>query len=171
MDITLETDKTFKIKGKTGTVLTDPKGPTIESLNGGKLTLTGPGEYEVSGISIIGIPINEETVFIYEVDKLRICHLGNLIKKLPENKLALLGDVDVLLLFVGSQSVEIIQQIESQYVIPFGYKNQEELDKFLRESGLVVEKKSRFSLKKEEIIEESSAQIVILEKNGSYKSS
>lgn len=165
MDITFISDQTFKIKGKSGVVLTDPKGPTIESNSGEKRTFTGPGEYEASGISIIGVATDDGTAFVYELDGLRICHLGNLKKKLPENKLSLVGDIDVLLTPVGSETIEIIQQLESYYVIPFGYESQETLDKFLKDSGLTVEKISKFSIKKEEIIEESSAQIVVLEKN------
>jgi hypothetical protein len=165
MDISFISDQTFKIKGRTGITLTDPNGPTIESLNGEKKTFTGPGEYEVSGISIIGIPTDDGTLFIYEVDGLRICHVGKLKKKLPENKLSLIGDIDILLTSLGPETIEIIQQIESYYVIPFDYESQEQLDKFLKDSGLTVEKMPKFSLKKEEIIEESSAQVIVLEKN------
>lgn len=169
MDITLLTDKIFKIKGKTGIVTTDLKGPTIESPTGEKMTFTGPGEYEVFGISVIGISYEGETIYIYEIDKLRVCYLGKYDKKLPENILALLGSINVLLISPGSQSVEIVQQIESHYVIPYGYENQEELDKFLRESSLVVEKKTKFSLKKEDYllagVEDNPTQIIVLGKD------
>lgn len=164
MEITTIDDKTFKLKGRTGVAIASPSGPTIESPNGEKMVFTGPGEYEVSGISVIGIPVNGEIVFIYEVDKLRICYMGNLSKKLLESKLGQIGNIDILLVGVGNETVEIVQQMESYYVIPFGYKSDEELDKFLKTSGLVVEKMAKFSLKKEELIEESPTQIIVLGK-------
>jgi L-ascorbate metabolism protein UlaG (beta-lactamase superfamily) len=164
MDITLVKDQTFKLKGKTGFALTDPNGLTLESITGeNSKVFKGPGEYEVAGISVIGIKVEENTVFIYEVDGLRICHLGNITKKLSDNKVSAVGDVNVLLVPVTDQSVEMTQQIEADYVIPYGYKSEEELDKFLKETGLVVERMSKFNLKKEDLIEDSTAQIVVLE--------
>lgn len=164
MDITLVKDQTFKLKGKTGFALTDPNGLTLESITGeNSKVFKGPGEYEVAGISVIGIKVEENTIFIYEVDGLRICHLGSITKKLSDNKVSAVGDVNVLLVPVTDQSVEMTQQIEADYVIPYGYKSEEELDKFLKETGLVVERMSKFNLKKEDLIEDSTAQIVVLE--------
>lgn len=164
MDITLIKDSIFKLKGKTGFALTDPAGFTLESLTGeSSKTFKGPGEYEVAGISVIGIRTDEGPVFVYEVDNIRICHLGNITKKLSDSKVSAIGDVDVLLVPVTDQSIEMTQQIESYYIIPFGYKTSEDLEKFLKESGLLVEKMNKFSLKKEELIEDSTAQIVVLE--------
>lgn len=163
MDITLIKDQTFKIKGKTGFAITDPAGLTLESLDGSSSKIfKTPGEYEVAGISVIGVKTEEGTVFVYEVDGLRICHLGNITKKLSDNKVSAIGDIDILFVPVTSQSVEMTQQIESYYIIPFGYKDEAELDKFLKESGFVVQKLNKFSIKKDDIVEDSTAQIVVL---------
>lgn len=163
MDITLIKDSIFKIKGKTGFAITDPEGLTLESLDGAsKKVFTGAGEYEVAGISVIGTKTDEGLVFTYEVDSLRICHLGNITKKLTDSKVSDIGDIDILFVPVTSQSIEMIQQIESYYIIPFGYKTEEELMKFIKESGLVVERLSKFSIKKDELIEDSTAQIIVL---------
>lgn len=164
MEITLIKDSIFKIKGKTGFAITDPAGLTLESIDGtSSKTFKTPGEYEVAGISVIGIKTDEGTVFVYEVDGLRICHLGNITKKLTDSKVSAIGDIDVLLVPVTNESVEMVQQIESYYIIPFGYKTEEELDKFLKESGFVTERLSKFNLKKDDLIEDSTAQIVVLE--------
>jgi hypothetical protein len=164
MEITLINDSTFKIKGKTGFAITDPKGLTLESNDGAssKVFKTA-GEYEVSGISVIGFKTEEGTVFVYEVDGLRICHLGSITKKLSDSKVSAIGDIDVLLVPVTNESIEMIQQIESYYIIPFGYKTEEELEKFLKESGFVVQKLPKFSLKKDDLIEDSTAQVIVLE--------
>lgn len=164
MEITLINHSIFKIKGKTGYAITDPNGLTLESNDGtsSKIFKTA-GEYEVAGISVVGFKTDEGTVFVYEVDGLRICHLGSITKKLSDSKVSAIGDIDVLLVPVTNESIEMIQQIESYYIIPFGYKSDEELDKFLKESGFVVEKLPKFSVKKDDLIEDSTAQIVVLE--------
>lgn len=165
MEITYK-DNQFRIKGKTGVLYSKENGVTIESIDGvSKKELIGPGEYEVSGISVIGLQLEENNIFIYEVDGLRILNLGNLNKKLSDSKLSSIGDIDILLLPVGDITLERMQQIESYYVIPFGQKSEEDLDKFLIESGLTVQRMPKFSLKREEIIEESPTQIILLESN------
>ena len=98
MDISLVKDKTFKIKGKTGFALTDPNGLTLESIDGtSSKVFTSAGEYEVAGISVVGLKTDEGNIFVYEVDGLRICHLGNITKKLTDNKVSQIGDIDVYL--------------------------------------------------------------------------
>jgi len=164
MEITLTKDSIFKIKGKAGFALTDPNGLTLESLDGSSSKVfKTPGEYEVAGISVIGIKTEEGTVFVYEVDGLRICHLGNITKKLSDSKVSAVGDIDILIVPVGAESIEMSQQIESYYIIPFSYKSEENLEKFIKESGFTTEKLSKFSLKKDELIEDSTAQIIVLE--------
>ena len=163
MEITYKNNE-FRIKGKTGILYSKPNGVLIESSDAtSSRELSGAGEYEVSGISVIGVQTEEGNIFIYEVDGLRICNLGKLTKKLTDTKLSLLGDIDVLLLPVCSSAIEMMQQVESYYVIPFDCKSNDELEKFLKDSGLMVEKLPKFSLKKEEIIEESPTQIIVLE--------
>jgi hypothetical protein len=156
-------DNQFKIKGKTGILYSKANGVLIESPDGNtSKELKGAGEYEVSGISVIGVKTEEGTIFVYEVDGFRICNLDGITKKLIDSKLSQIGDIDILLVPVTSESIEMTQQLESYYIIPLGYKNEEELDKFLKESGLVVERLSKFSIKKEELIEDSTAQIIVL---------
>lgn len=162
MDITYK-DKEFRIKGKMGVLYSRPNGVLIESPDGNsKKELSGAGEYEVSGISVIGIKTEETTVFVYEVDNLRICNLGNQSKKLSDNKLTQVGDIDILLLPNTTESVEMLQQIESYYIIPFGFSTDEELDKFLKESSLPVQKLNKFTLKKDDIIEDQTSEIVVI---------
>ena len=163
MEITYK-DNQFKIKGKTGYVYANDSLLTIESSDGNsKKEIHEPGEYEASGISVIGLQSAESSIiYVIEVDGLRICNLAKTDKKISDSKLSQIGDIDILLLPKASESIELMQQIESYYVIPFGFSEGEEMDKFLKESGLTVEKTNKFSLKKDEIIEDSSAQIVIL---------
>jgi len=162
MDITYK-DKQFRIKGKNGILYSTPELTTIESQDGAsKKEITEPGEYEVAGISVVGIANETGPVFVYEVDGLRICNLGKTDKKLADNKVSAVGDIDILLLPKATESVELMQQIESYYVIPFGFAEGEELEKFLKEASITVEKTSKLSIKKDELVEDSTAQIVVL---------
>lgn len=164
MEITFIKDSIFKIKGRAGFALTDPDGITIESLDGtSSKVFKTPGEYEVAGISVLGIKTDEGVVFVYEVDGLRVCHLGKITKKLSDNKVSAIGDIDILMVPVTNESIEMIQQIEGYYIIPFGAKSEEEQEKFLKESGLIVERLPKFNIKKDDLIEDSAAQIIVLE--------
>ncbi|MEK7168692.1 MAG: MBL fold metallo-hydrolase [Patescibacteria group bacterium] len=162
MDITY-TKGEFKVKGKTGVLYSRTNGVLIESSDGNsKKELVGAGEYEVSGISVIGIKTDEGNIFVYEVDGLRICNLGQVSKKLSDNKLTQVGDIDILLLPNTHESIEIMQQIESYYVIPFGFNSEDELEKFLKESSLPVQKLSKFVLKKDDIVEDQTSEIIVI---------
>jgi hypothetical protein len=163
MDITRVKDNIFKLKGKTGFAIAGSNELTLESLDGASSKIfKTPGEYEVAGISVIGVKTEEGTVFVYEIDSLRICHLGSVTKKLSDSKVSSIGDIDILLVPVAKESIELTQQIESYYIIPYGYKSNEELDKFVKESGFPVQRLSKFSVKKDDLIEDSTAQIVVL---------
>ena len=164
MEITLQKGNTFRIKGKTGVLYTKDNGFLIESPDGSSTKeLFGPGEYEVSGISVIGVQTEDGVCFVYEVDGIRVCDFSGNTQKLTDARLSSVGEVDVLLLPVVERSVEIMQSLESYYVLPFSYKEIADLEKFLKDSGLVVVNMPKFSLKKEEIIEDSPTQIVVLE--------
>ncbi len=204
----------FLLRGKTGTVVCDPFDPKMVGfkfssvkadivtishdhqdhnraalVNGVKKVISGPGEYEVMGISILGLPSyhdekeganrGKNTIYVLEIDGLRICHLGDLGHKLSENLLEDLSHIDILLIPVGGEytigpsgAVAVIQEIEPMIVIPMHYQvpglNPEifaklaPVEEFLKEVGLRVENVHKLSVKKEELGEEPK--IVVLEK-------
>lgn len=215
MDINYLGHSSFKIKGRTATVVCDPfdpkmvgiKFPTVEAdivtsshdhndhrnldaVKNYKKAFVGPGEYEIMGVSFIGIPSfhddkkgvdrGKNTIFVIEVDGIRICHLGDLGEKLDETQLKSIGDIDILMVPVGGtftidskKAFEVVQQIEPYFVIPMHYKvdgmnpetfkDLEPVENFLKETGMVTEKMSKFSLKSEEIIEDQPAKVIVLE--------
>ena len=150
--------------------------------------IDGPGEYEIQGISIIGFSCfhdnkkGEESgtniIFVYEVDGLRIAHLGDLGHNLSQELIEDLGDIDILMIPVGGvflklpTVLEIIQSIEPSIVIPMHFKVEgmnvevfskfEPVESFLKEVSLPVEKLPKLSLKKEELGEDQK--VVVLEK-------
>jgi L-ascorbate metabolism protein UlaG (beta-lactamase superfamily) len=214
MDITYLGHSSFRLKGKTASLVTDPydvqmvglKYPSVEAdivtishdhkdhnqaqlVKGVKKIVAGPGEYEIQGISIIGIPSYHDSekgqqrgknvIYIYEIDGLRLAHLGDLGHTLNEGMIEQIGDIDVLFVPVGGseynlsskKAVEVMQAIEPYFVIPMHYKmaesknstlNLSSVEDFLAEAGITVEKLPKFSLKKEDIIKDQNTKIILL---------
>mgnify|MGYP001608084209 FL=1 len=213
MDITYLGHSSFKLKGKTASVITDPFDPKFVGLKypscdaeivtishnhsdhnqsqlikAVRMVINGPGEYEVSGVSIIGIPSfhdtkkgeqrGENTIYVFEIDGLRVAHLGDLGEGLSDGMISQLGNIDVLMIPVGGEytmgpkeAVKVIGEVDPYFVIPMHYKvdglspefsKLEPVETFLSECGLTVEKIDKFSLKKEDILEESSTKVILL---------
>ncbi len=184
----------FRIKGSQAVVITDPFPPDlgyslgkptanivtvshqhpshsyVQGIGGEPRTIHGPGEYEISGVLIIGVATfhdaeggkkrGKNTVYLMEVDGISVCHLGDLGQVLTSEQVEEIGDVDVLLLPVGGVSTigaamaaEVIRQLEPQAVVPMHYKTpfvSRELDpveKFLKEMGMgQIESRPKLSL-------------------------
>ena len=212
MDIFYSGHSSFRLKGKTATVVTDPfdskmvglKYPSTEAdivtishdhedhnkldlVKGDPKLIVGPGEYEIKEITILGFPSyhdskkgeerGKNTIFVFEIDGVRICHLGDLGERISETLIEALGEIDVLLIPVGGtytigskEAAELVREIEPSFVLPMhfltdGINNEsfeklEPVDPFLREVGLTVEKMPKLSIKKEEI--DTEVQKVIL---------
>ncbi len=178
MEITWLGHSCFLIRGKEKTIITDPCHPdlgyrlgepeadivTVSHFHSGHSYIEGvadepkqiksPGEYEIGGVFITGIPTfhddkkgelrGKNTIYIIEMDGITLCHLGDLGHPLGPNLVEELGDVDILFLPVGEIStmpvdtaVEIVRQLEPPIVIPMHYKTEafngefSPVDKFL----------------------------------------
>jgi L-ascorbate metabolism protein UlaG (beta-lactamase superfamily) len=214
MDITYLGHSSFKIKTRLASVVTDPYDPKMvglkysgvegeivtvshqhsdhnasDKVSGVKKVFEGPGEYEVSGVSIMGYPTfhdakngeerGDNTIYVIEVDGLRVVHLGDLGHGLSDELLDEIGDVDVLMIPVGGfytlgpkEAAEVVSKIEPYFVIPMHYKlpgmNAANFDKlepvetFLKESGLPVENLPKFTVKKEDILEDQNTKVIVL---------
>jgi len=186
----------FRIKGSQAVVITDPFPPDLgyslgkptadivtvshqhpshsytQGIAGEPKKIQGPGEYEISGVLIIGVPTfhdseggrkrGKNTVYLMEIDGVPVCHLGDLGHVLSDEQVEEIGNVDVLLLPVGGVSTidavmaaEVIRQLEPKAVVPMHYKTpsiSRELDpveKFLKEMGMEqVESRPKLSLTK-----------------------
>jgi L-ascorbate metabolism protein UlaG (beta-lactamase superfamily) len=216
MDITYLGHSSFKIKAKSASVITDPFDSKMvgiklgsqeaeivtvshnhpdhnstDKVSGVKKVIIGPGEYEVSGISLMGYSTfhdnkkgedrGKNTIYIIEAEGLRLVHLGDLGHALSDNLIDEIGDVDVLMIPVGGfytigpkEAVDIISKIEPYYVIPMHYKvdgmSPELAEKllpvtdFLKESGLTTENMAKFSVKKDDILEDQITKAIVLER-------
>lgn len=113
MEILWYGQTSFKLKGKTGSVMVDLTGVTC-----GEVVFFGPGEYEASGIAVSGIASGgDNTIYNVMVDGVNVVHLGNLGQnKLTEVQLSEIGQVDILLLSAGS--ADVVPDLEPKIVIP-----------------------------------------------------
>ncbi len=121
--------------------------------------IMGPGEYEIADVLITGIASyhdnqqgekkGKNTIYLLELDELRVCHLGDLGHILTAEQLTEIGDVEVLLVPVGGVStidaaaaLETVRLLKPKVVIPMHYKTEvlpmelEGVEAFLREWGV-----------------------------------
>lgn len=165
MDIYWYGQACFKLKGKNATVIIDPFNSDFTGLKlprdlsadvvlsthdhkdhnnvrevSSSMIFKLAGEYEVSGVVIIGIPSFHDNssgsqrgsniIFHIMFDGLNIVHLGDLGQgKLTEQQIAQIGQTDILLVPVGSVftidskvASEIVSELEPKIIIPMHYK-------------------------------------------------
>jgi L-ascorbate metabolism protein UlaG (beta-lactamase superfamily) len=131
----------------------------VGGIGGEPKVIKGPGEYEIGGILVIGMPTfhdgdggkqrGKNIVYLIEVDEVAICHLGDLGHVLTTQQVEEIGNVDVLLVPVGgvstinaSMAAEVVRQLEPKIVVPMHYKTAvlkqelEPVDRFLKEMGV-----------------------------------
>lgn len=133
----------------------------ISIVEGTPKVIRDPGEYEIKNVFITGHAIypkknvannaiqTRNTVFIFDIDGVKICHLGDMTHVPIQSHMEALDSIDVLLIPVGGgkslkagQASEIISIIEPAIVIPMHYQlpgitiSLEPLQKFLKEMGL-----------------------------------
>lgn len=154
----------FRIRGKQATVVTDPydgvgmavKFPkhveadivtvshdhgdhnATELVEGSPFVVRGPGEYEIKGVSVIGVAsfhdANEgkdrgrNTMYRIEVDGVKIGHLGDIGHVLSSAQVDALDGIDILFVPVGGvytvdaeKAMQIVSDIEPKIVIPMHY--------------------------------------------------
>jgi L-ascorbate metabolism protein UlaG (beta-lactamase superfamily) len=147
-----------KLKGDVVTISHQEPGHNyVDAVKGNAHVLEGPGEYELGGVFITGIPmhlVEGDTVrwniaYLLEYDNLTVLHLGDLAHVPDQSTIESFGEVNVLLLPVGggnslraNQAAEVVALIEPQYVIPMHYAIPDlnvpldTLDKFLKAMGI-----------------------------------
>jgi L-ascorbate metabolism protein UlaG (beta-lactamase superfamily) len=160
----------------------------VKDLKGTPFVIDGPGEYEVKEVFVQGIPsfhdnVNgkekgQNTIYLFEVEEMRFCHLGDLGQKLlTDEQLEKIDKVDILMIPVGgeytidsSAAQKIIGQIEPKIVIPMHYalpKSKAKLDevsKFLKTMGKPsIVAQDKFVVKTSTLPKEAAMEIVVLQ--------
>lgn len=192
-DVEYKGGNTIIISTKKGTLVTDPKTSvvglkdTVEkdavevateerfALNSpsAKLSIEGPGEYEVNDFSVRGIAsqrhidteseVQKCTVYRIEVGDVRIGLLGNIADKLNDDQLEALGVLDILVIPVGgggytldaTAAANLTRRIDPKVVIPVHYGDkalkyevpQDGLPTFISELGAPQETIAKYKVK------------------------
>ena len=137
-----------------------PNHSAVASVDGDFRLLEGPGEYGVAGVYVNGVmtppPTNPDTpppprntAYLFEMEGLRLCHLGDLAHPLSNKLVEDLTPLDVLFVPVGGRCTlppdrlsALIHGIEPRIVIPMHYRvpgaavELDTIDAFLREMSV-----------------------------------
>jgi len=199
----------FRIKGSHSAIVTDPYSPDwrdlsakldadivtvshrhlghsyTDGISGEPRLISGPGEYEITDILVVGLATfhdavrggerGQNTVYLFEVDEVSICHLGDLGHKFSGAQLEELGSVDILLTPVGgvstidaSLAAEVVRQIGPRVVIPMHYRindldaKLEPAARFLNEVGVKeVSSQPKLSITRSRL--PSDTQVILLD--------
>ena len=177
MEITYLGLSCLRLRGRDVVVLVDPPATTLPGLGrsqpdiivrtdgetvperlrpreGQAQEVAGPGEFEVRGVTIHGLPSGETTIMRIEVDEVCVATLGRLDRQLTEDEVDQLGRVDVLAVPVGGvdalgavAATKVVNAIAPSIVVPVRYRSSgvegsgdyEPLDRFAKEMGLTEE--------------------------------
>lgn len=149
--------------------------------------ISGPGEYEKKGVTVVGISSfhddkqgaerGKNTIYNVKIDEVNFVHLGDFgQKKLTQDQVEQLSSCDVLMIPVGGvytieakDAPDIIAQIEPKIIVPMHYKlpglkfDLAAVKEFLSVMGKEsAEGQQKLSVSKEKLPEEP--EIVVLEK-------
>ncbi len=94
MDVTILNEKTIKIKGKNASVVINPTSSTPKTdadaiiqlkesadfsdskIEGSRISIKGPGEYEISGVKISTVRVNDDQIVRIDLDNVKVL-VGN----------------------------------------------------------------------------------------------
>jgi L-ascorbate metabolism protein UlaG (beta-lactamase superfamily) len=140
------------------------------------------GEYDTSGVLIEGIDSYPEDaaaknlpadnlIYRVEIDDISVVHLGSLSRSLTDEQLGKLSGVDVLLVPIGgnkmidaSEAAAVVARIEPRLVVPIGYEDAGQVEKFVKQLGVVPTQEEKLRLTKKDLPQEEM-ELVILQVN------
>lgn len=146
--------------------------------------ITGPGEYEHSGVTVQGFLTHSEygleskqesavnTVYAVNLEGMTLVHLGALHDPmLSQEAREAIDDIDVLFIPVGGdgvldagKSAKLAVTLQPRIIIPMHWSGMGEpkaLEAFLKEDGGESEKMDKLTLKKRDLTEKLGAIIVL----------
>lgn len=142
----------------------------LDNLEKGYRVINSPGEYELKGVFITGIQTyhdqsqgqerGKNTLYIFEMDGITLCHLGDLGHSLSPSIIESIGNVTVLFLPVGDVSTidsivaaELVRAVSPKIVVPMHYKTAaiskklDSVELFLKKMGIKdVEPQAKLSI-------------------------
>ncbi len=162
---------------------TNPLYNATSGISGEPFLMSDPGEYDVKGITVTGIPLKQDegdktryvTTYLIESEDIKILNLTHIREfTMDKDDLEGLGDIDILILPVGGNSVmtakdaaKVVLEIEPKIVIPSHYEiaglslPYDKLETFIKEMGGKSETMEKLIIKKKDIPVENTKVIVI----------
>jgi L-ascorbate metabolism protein UlaG (beta-lactamase superfamily) len=145
---------------------------SVSVVKGSPKVVRNAGESAAAGISFLGVSSYHDDaggakrgrniIFVWEMDGMRLAHLGDLGHTLTDDQVAEIGKVDILLIPVGGtytidakQATKVVQQLSPKLVFPMHYKTDAisfpiaGVDEFLAGKDNVERAKENFVLVKE----------------------
>ena len=125
-------------------------------------TIYGPGEYEISGVRVLGLPMPNgsdkdtiKSIYLAELENAKLAFLRNLSVMPPEGTLDKLGEVDILLLSVDTKKLKpkqvtsLIKQLDPSIIIPTDEKTAKML---AEEMGQKIKAEEKLVIKRKDLI-------------------
>lgn len=152
----------------------------FSSLSGEPFMIDSPGEYDVKGVTVTGTPLKQSngyvTIYLIESEDIKILNLTHIKEfNIKEDELEDLGEIDVLIIPVGGESVidasraaKIVNQIEAKVVIPSHYADKDlnlkldGIEHFTKEMGGKTETLDKIILKKKDLATSEETKVIIL---------
>lgn len=146
-----------------------------EGVRGEFICFDSPGEYEIKGAEIVGISSfhdenkgadrGSNTIFVYEIDDIKLCHLGDLGHELSSEQIEKIDGIDILFVPVGGKvtidakkAAKVIAAINPKIVVPIHFKNSkmdiDTVEHFISEMGKEPKRATDIKLKKKDLGED-----------------
>lgn len=132
--------------------------------------ISGPGEYEVNGVFIKGLPSESRyggddlinTIYTVSLENMNICFLGAINNhELKSETIEALDDIDILFVPIGGDGVldpvkayKLAVSLGTKIIIPMHYGDigiKDALKTFLKEAGENPKSESKLTLKKKDL--------------------
>ncbi len=111
----------------------------LGGVHGDFVTVDAPGEYEICGVTLKGVPLfhdeiqgkerGEVVAFTLETDGMRILHMGDVGEIPSQHFFEQAGKIDILMIPVGGvytvdarQAIDIMERLNPNITIPMHYK-------------------------------------------------
>src|SRR4030042_2722066 len=156
------------------------------ALRGEAAVLDLPGEYSIKGVSIKGVNSYHDkkegaekglnTIFVFESEGIRFCHLGDLATQLDKKQIEEINGGDILAVPVGGrfslngkEAKAVVDQVEPKIVLPMHYKIRgskfqgEDEKSFCKEIGICPREKMPKLILKKKDLENEKIQVFLME--------
>ncbi|MBX4205090.1 MAG: MBL fold metallo-hydrolase [Candidatus Doudnabacteria bacterium] len=152
----------------------------FSSIQGTPFIVNGPGEYDIKGVFIMGAAaenktLGKQTIYSIQVEDIRIAFIGPISQgTLTDEQKEIFEGADIVLIPAGGKEVlgfddaaKMATGLEPFIIIPHTYKIDglelplEKLDKFIQEMGGKFTEQDKLTLKKKDLIGESTSLVVL----------